>query len=478
MSNKISTRFVIIGSGPGGYAAAFRLADLTRKESSGNREVNVVLVEKHSSLGGVCLNVGCIPSKALLHMAEIINSVDEVSSHGLTYGKPKIDVEAMVKWKDSIIGQLTQGLKGLARQRKVTVIHGEASFTGTHQLKVSGDTDTIIEFDKAIIASGSENVSLPFIPKDDPRVLDSTSALNLAKTTGKLAVLGGGIIGCEMATVYRALGAEVDVIEMLPQIMPGADTDLVRPCQKIMEKRGVNFYLAKRVTAVKATNKGLTVSFAEGEDKIYDQMLVSVGRRPKGRDVGAENAGITVDERGFIPVDECLRTNQAHIYAVGDVCGNPMLAHKATAEGRLVAEVVHGKRVKFDVQCIPSVAYTDPEVSWVGKTESELKKEGIAYDKGAFPWAASGRSLCLGRSEGLTKLLACKESGRVLGGGVVGKSAGDIIAEVGLAIEMGCYIEDVELTIHPHPTLSETIGLAAEACMGTITDLYMPKKDE
>ncbi|HJN38477.1 MAG TPA: dihydrolipoyl dehydrogenase [Gammaproteobacteria bacterium] len=475
MSNKVSTRFVVIGSGPGGYAAAFRLADLTRKESSGNREVNVVLIEKHSTLGGVCLNVGCIPSKALLHMAEVVNSVEEVSGHGLTYGKPKIDVKKIVDWKDSIISHLTQGLKGLARQRKVKVLHGEAQFIGPNQIQIKGDSDTIVDFDKAIIASGSENVNLPFIPQDDPRILDSTTALNLSKTNGKLAVLGGGIIGCEMATVYRALGAEVDVIEMLPQIMPGADVDLVRPCQKIMEKRGVKFYLSTQVSGVKAGKNGLTVSFKEGQDKVYDQMLVSVGRRPKGADVGAEHAGVKVDERGFIPVDECLTTNQRHIYAIGDVCGNPMLAHKAAAEGRLVAEVVHGKRVKFDAQCIPSVAYTDPEVSWVGKTEAELKKEGIAYDKGVFPWAASGRSLCLGRSEGLTKLLACKESGRVLGGGVVGKSAGDIISEVALAIEMGCYIEDIELTIHPHPTLSETIGLAAEACMGTITDLYMPK---
>ncbi len=461
------TQLLVLGSGPGGYAAAFRAADLG---------MTVALVERYSALGGVCANVGCIPSKAALHAAEIINEIEEAKEFGVSCGKVTVDVTKLSSWKDSIIGRLTQGLAGMAKQRKVHCFEGVGRFVGPNTLEVNGNT---IEFEKAIVAAGSEPIELPFIPHDDPRVLDSTSALQLKKTDGKLLVLGGGIIGCEMATVYRALGAEVDIVEMMPQMMPGTDLDLVSACQKIMTKRGIKIEVNAKVTAVKAEKETLKVSVhsnGKDEERSYDQILVSVGRRPNGLDLGLDSAGVEVSERGFIPVNDMMTTNVPHIMAIGDVVGQPMLAHKATAEGRCAAEIAFGKRIRFDARCIPSVAYTDPEVAWVGLTETEAKEKGIPYQKGVFPWAASGRSMCIGRSEGLTKLLYDPSSDRILGGGIVGKSAGDLIAEIGLAIEMGCYLEDVALTIHPHPTLAETIGLAAEVAEGTVTDLPNAKK--
>ncbi|MGQ3887636.1 dihydrolipoyl dehydrogenase [Legionella sp. CNM-1927-20] len=468
MSESIKAEVVVIGSGPGGYTAAFRAADLGKK---------VVLIERYSSLGGVCLNVGCIPSKALLHIAKVVEEAHEMAAQGVTFGKPKFDNKKLVTWKNSVVGKLTGGLKALAKQRKVEVVNGTAKFTGPNQISV--DNKQTIDFENAIIAVGSESVNLPFIP-EDPRIFSSTGALELANIKGDLLVLGGGIIGLEMATVYSALGVKVTVVEFMDQLIPGADTDLVTVLQKRMSKKGVNFLLKTKVIAVEAKKDGIYVTM-EGEHKTdaplkFQQVLVSVGRRPNGKSIDSEKAGVHVDERGFIPVDKQMRTNVSHIFAIGDVVGQPMLAHKAIPEGKVAAEVIAGMKHEFAPKCIASVAYTDPEVAWAGLTEKEAKEKGIAYEKGVFPWAASGRALSMGREEGMTKLLFCPTTHRILGAGIVGISAGDLIAETALAIEMGCDVEDIALTIHPHPTLSESVGQAAEAFEGTITDLYLPKK--
>jgi dihydrolipoamide dehydrogenase len=465
-----TTQVVVIGSGPGGYAAAFRAADLGLKTT---------LVERYESLGGVCLNVGCIPSKALLHAAKVVGEAEEMAEHGIAFGEPQVDLEKLGAWKDSIVGRLTGGLAGLAKQRKVTVVQGVAEFASDHVLKVAtADGDTTIGFDHAIIAVGSSSVRLPFVP-DDPRVMDSTGALELADVPERLLVIGGGIIGLEMATVYQALGSQVTVVELLDGLMVGADRDLVRPLQRRIEKRYAAIHLKTKVTAVEAGDDGLTVTF-EGENapepQTFDRILLAVGRTPNGAMVGAEKAGVAVDERGFIRVDAQLRTNVPHIHAIGDVIGEPMLAHKATHEGKTAAEVIAGENVVFEPRGIPSVAYTDPEVAWIGLTETAAKEEGIAFEKGTFPWAASGRALGLGRDEGLTKILVDPETRQVLGAGMVGPGAGDLVSEVALALELGADAEDIGLTIHPHPTLSETVAFSAEAVEGTITDLYVPKR--
>ncbi len=471
MANKIKTDVVVLGSGPGGYTAAFRAADLDKK---------VVLVERFDSLGGVCLNVGCIPSKALLHIAKVVDEAHEMSEQGVAFSKPKFDNKKLVAWKNSVVAKLTGGLKALAKQRKVEVITGTGKFSGTHQILVETKEGTVeIEFDNAIIAVGSESIKLPFIP-EDKRIFSSTGALELADIKGDLLVLGGGIIGLEMATVYSSLGVNVTVVEFMDQLIPNADTDLVNILQKRMTKKGIKFLLKTKVTAVEAKKDGIYVSM-EGEhatDKplCFQQVLVAVGRKPNGGAINAEKAGIKVDERGFIPVDNQLRTNVPHIFAIGDVNGQPMLAHKAIPEGKVAAEVIAGKKHYFEPKCIPSVAYTDPELAWAGLTEKEAKEKGINYEKASFPWAASGRALSMGREEGMTKLLFCPETNRILGAGIVGVNAGDLIAETALAIEMCCDVEDIALTIHPHPTLSETIAQSAEAFEGTITDLYLPKK--
>ena len=463
---------LVIGAGPGGYTAAFRAADLGQ---------SVVLVERWPSLGGVCLNVGCIPSKALLHAAKVIDESHAMAAHGISFSAPQIDIDKLRAWKDGVVQRLTGGLTGLAKQRKVTVVTGEARFVSPNQVAVEHEGQTrIIGFDHAIIAAGSEPVQMPFIPHDDPRVLDSTGALELDGVPARLLVIGGGIIGLEMATVYHALGAKVTIVELMDQIIPGADKDLVTPLMKRISKQYEAIHLKAKVTAVEATPEGLKVSFEGGTapaSDTFDKVLVSVGRRPNGQRIGAEAAGVAVDARGFIAVDRQMRTNVPHIFAIGDVVGQPMLAHKATHEGKVAAEVAAGKASAFDAKVIPSVAYTDPEVAWVGMTETEAKAKGVKVGKGVFPWAASGRSLALGREEGLTKVLFDPETDRILGCGIVGPSAGDLIAEAALAIELGADAEDIGLTIHPHPTLSETIGLAAEAFEGTITDLYMPRKD-
>ncbi len=461
-----TTQVVVIGSGPGGYAAAFRAADLG---------LQTTLVERYDALGGVCLNVGCIPSKALLHAAKVVAETEEMAEHGISFGEPQIDLPALGAWKDSVVDRLTGGLAGLAKQRKVTVVHGEAAFVSDHVLKVG---DTTIGFENAIIAVGSSAVALPFLP-EDPRIIDSTGALALEDVPGRLLVIGGGIIGLEMATVYDALGSEVTVVEALDGLMTGADRDLIRPLQRRVEKRYAAIHLGTKVTAVEAGDDGLTVTF-EGdsapEPQTYDRILLAVGRRPNGGLVGAEHAGVAVDERGFIGVDAQRRTNVPHIFAIGDVVGEPMLAHKATHEGKVAAEVIAGENVAFEPRGIPSVAYTDPEVAWIGLTETQAKAEGIPFEKGTFPWAASGRALGLGRDEGLTKLLIDPETRQVLGAGMVGPQAGDLVSEVALAMELGADAEDIGLTIHPHPTLSETVAFSAEAVEGTITDLYVPKR--
>lgn len=463
---------VVLGSGPGGYTAAFRAADLGKK---------VVLIEKNSSLGGVCLNVGCIPSKALLHSAKVITEAEEMSAHGVTFAKPKIDLDGLRSWKDSVVSQLTGGLAGLAKARKVQVVDGYGRFSGPNMIEVqTADGLTKVSFDQCIIAAGSEPVTLPFIPHDDERVIDSTGALELADVPKRLLVLGGGIIGLEMATVYDALGSQVTIVELMDQIIPGADKDIVKPLHKRIEARYENILLKTKVTAVEAQKKGLKVTFedAKGEvtTDIFDKVLVGVGRRPNGKMLDADKAGVVVDERGFISVDKQQRTGQSHIFAIGDVVGQPMLAHKAVHEGKVAAEVCAGHKRFFDARVIPSVAYTDPEVAWVGVTETQAKAEGIKVGKGVFPWAASGRSLSLGRSEGITKVLFDAETEQVIGAGIVGPSAGDLIAEVALAIEMGADAVDLGHTIHAHPTLSETVNFAAEMFEGTITDLMPPKK--
>ncbi len=462
---------LVLGAGPGGYTAAFRAADLGK---------SVVLVDRWPALGGVCLNVGCIPSKALLHAAKVIAETREMAEHGLSFGEPSVDVGKLRGWKDQVVGRLTGGLTGLARQRTVTTFRGNGRFTSPNQVKVEladGGTTTV-DFEHAIIAAGSEPARLPFVPHDDPRVMDSTGALELPDVPRRLLILGGGIIGLEMATVYHELGAEVTVVELMDQIIPGADKDLVQPLYKRISKAYAGVHLQTKVTAVEARPEGL-VATLDGETSTtatFDRMLVAVGRRPNGSEIGAERAGVVVDERGFVPVDKQMRTNVPHVFAIGDVVGQPMLAHKATHEGKVAAEVTAGQNSFFDARVIPSVAYTDPEVAWVGVTENEAKAAGIQYGKGVFPWAASGRALSLGRDEGFTKLLFDEASHRVIGAGVVGPSAGELIAELGLAIEMGADAADIGLTIHAHPTLSETVGMAAEAFEGTLTDLYLPKR--
>jgi len=471
MTNKMKTKLVVIGAGPGGYTAAFRAADLG---------LDVVLVNEYDVLGGVCLNVGCIPSKALLHIAKVLDDVRDLSAQGIAFEKPALDGKKLVDWKASVVKRLTGGLSALAKQRKVEVVTGRAAFSGSHQVTVEGkDGQTVIDFEYAIIAVGSESMTLPFIPKDK-RIFSSTGALELADIKGSLVVLGGGIIGLEMATVYAALGVEVTVVEFMDQLIPGADADLVSILQKRIGKHGVNFKLKTKVTSVEAKADGIYVGM-EGEhaaDKpmLFQQMLVAVGRKPNGDKIAADKAGVKVTERGFIPVDNQMRTNVDHIFAIGDVVGQPMLAHKAIPEGKVAAEVIAGKKHYFEPKCIPNVAYTDPELAWTGLTEKEAKVQNIAFEKAIFPWAASGRALSMGREEGATKILFCPDTKRVLGGGIVGVNAGELIAEISLAIEMCCDVEDIALTIHPHPTLSETIAQAAEMFEGTITDLYLPKK--
>lgn len=472
MSDTIKTEVVVLGSGPGGYTAAFRAADLGKK---------VVLIERYSEIGGVCLNVGCIPSKALLHAAEVIREGEHMSAHGINFGKPKIDLKKLRDWKCSVVSKLTGGLKMLAKQRKVEVVQGYGKFISANEIEVEGEKGkTIVQFENAIIAVGSQSVKLPFIP-EDPRIIDSTGALELADTKGEMLVLGGGIIGLEMATVYGALGSKLTVVEMMNQIIPGADADLVRPLQKQMSDY-TEFWLETKVTKVEAKKDGLYVTFegkhAPEKPKKFDRILMAVGRSANGKLIDAEKAGVKVDDRGFISVDKQLRTNVNHIFAIGDVIGNPMLAHKAVAEGRVAAEVIAGKKHFFDPITIPSVAYTDPEVAWAGVTEKEAKEKGIKYGKGVFPWVASGRALAMNRSEGFTKVIFDKETNTIIGAGIVGTRAGDLIAETTLGIEMNCDAEDIALTIHPHPTLSESVAMATEAFEGTITDLYMPKKKE
>jgi dihydrolipoamide dehydrogenase len=461
---------LVLGAGPGGYTAAFRAADLGKE---------VVLVERWPTLGGVCLNVGCIPSKALLHAAKVIDECHDMGAHGITFGRPAINVDKLRDWKDGIVKRLTGGLAGLARQRKVAVVQGVGRFTGANQVEIDGVGCTkLVSFDQAIIAAGSEPVTLPFMPRDQ-RVLDSTGALEMESVPKRLLVIGGGIIGLEMATVYHALGSRVTVVELLDQIIPGADKDIVTPLMQRIEKHYEKIYLNTKVTKVDAGSDGLIVSFegagVPATDR-FDKVLVSVGRKPNGKLIGADHAGVAVDERGFIPVNKQMRTNQMHIFAIGDVVGQPMLAHKAVHEGKVAAEVAAGRNSSFDARVIPSVAYTDPEVAWVGLTENDAKARGVKYGKGVFPWAASGRSLSLGRDEGVTKVLFDAETDRIIGCGIVGPNAGDLIAEASLAIEMGADAHDIGLTIHPHPTLSETIGMAAEMFDGSITDLIAPKR--
>jgi len=462
---------LVLGSGPGGYSAAFRAADLGEK---------TVLVERYETLGGVCLNVGCIPSKALLHAAKVIGEAKEMAENGIVFGEPSIDPSKLAAWKSTVVGKLTKGLTGLAKQRKVEVVTGVGAFISPNQLAVETPSGRkVVSFDQAIIAAGSQAAKIPGFPYDDPRVIDSTGALELDGIPERLLVVGGGIIGLEMADVYAALGSKITVVELLDGLMPGTDRDLVRPYQKFAEKSFEKIFVSTKVTKMTAEKEGIRVALegkgAPAED-MFDKVLVAVGRSPNGNKIGAENAGVNVDERGFIAVDKQQRTNVPHIFAIGDIVGQPMLAHKSVHEGKVAAEVAAGRNSFFDAKVIPSVAYTDPEVAWVGVTETEAKANKIKYGKGVFPWAASGRSLSLGRDEGMTKLLFDEETDRLIGAGIVGPNAGDLIAEATLAIEMGCDASDIGLTIHPHPTLSETIGFAAEAFEGTITDLYMPKK--
>jgi dihydrolipoamide dehydrogenase len=462
-----SAQLVVIGSGPGGYTAAFRAADLG---------LDVILVEKDPYLGGVCLNVGCIPSKALLHAAKVIDDAAAMADHGVVFGPPKIEADKLVDWKNSVVGRLTGGLAQLAKQRKVRLITAYAKFQSANRLEL--DNGETIAFEKCVIAAGSEPFMLPDLP-EDPRIVDSTGALEVHPLPKSLLVVGGGIIGLEMACVYAALGVEVSVVELMDSLMPGTDKDLLRPFLKVVKPRYEKIMVSTRVTGLRVTEAGIEVSF-EGKDApetgIYDRVLVAIGRRANGDKLDAAKAGVKVDERGIIAVDKQMRTNVPHIFAIGDLAGGPMLAHKATHEAKVAAEVAAGEKSYFDARAIPSVAYTDPEVAWVGLTETEAKEKGIDYGVAKIPWAASGRALSLGRDEGFTKLLFDKKTDRVLGGAIVGPTAGDLIAEIGLAIEMGADASDIGLTVHPHPTLSETVAFAAEGYEGTITDLYMPKK--
>ena len=467
----IRTQVVVLGAGPGGYTAAFRAADLGKQ---------VVLIERYASLGGVCLNVGCIPSKALLHTAEVINEVAELEHMGVRYTQPRIDLDKMRAGKDKVVGKLTGGLGALAKQRKVQVVTGVAKFSDPRHMEVqTADGLTRVEFEQCIIACGSSAVKIPGFPNDDPRLISSTGALALQDVPKKMLIVGGGIIGLEMATVYATLGSEIDIVELQDGLIPGCDRDLVRPLQKRLEGNVGSIMLKTKVSDIKAQKNGLKVSF-EGDkapdSKIYDKVLVAVGRTPNGKQINAEAAGVQVDERGFIPTDAKMRTNVPHIYAIGDVVGNPMLAHKATHEGKVAAEVIAGLPSLFDPMTIPSVAYTDPEVAWMGLTETEAKARGVEIEKGVFPWAASGRALGIGREEGMTKLIFDAKSKRLLGAGIVGRNAGELIGETVLGLEMGADAEDIGLTVHPHPTLNETICFAAEMAEGSITDLMPPKK--
>jgi len=461
---------VVLGGGPGGYTAAFRAADLGKQ---------TILIERYETLGGVCLNVGCIPSKALLHIAKVISEVDELKEQGIDLGTSNIDIKSVREFATNIVNKLTTGLKAMAKQRKVEVVHGTGKFISVNMIEVDGaGGKTTISFEHAIIAAGSQATTIPSFP-DDPRIMDSTGALLLDEIPERLLVIGGGVIGLEMAAVYAALGSKITVVEMLDVLISECDKDIIRPLQKRITKLYENIYLSTAVTKIKAAKNYLEVSYdgkKAPKSERFDAILLSVGRRPNGLKIGAENAGVNVSEQGFISVDDQQRTNVQNIFAIGDIVGQPMLAHKATHEGKIAAEVIAGHKVGFDNRVIPSVAYTDPEVAWVGVTESEAKKMGMDYGKGVFPWAASGRSLSLGRDEGITKVLFDKESNRIIGAAIVGPNAGDLIAECALAIEMGADAEDIGLTIHPHPTLSETIGFAAEVFEGTITDLYIPER--
>ncbi|MGS0675986.1 dihydrolipoyl dehydrogenase [Shewanella sp. 0m-4] len=470
MSNEIKTQVVVLGAGPAGYSAAFRAADLG---------LDTVIVERFSTLGGVCLNVGCIPSKALLHVSKVIEEAKAVSSHGVVFGEPQIDLDKLREYKQSVIGQLTSGLGGMSKMRKVNVVNGLGKFTGPNTLEVQGEDGVkVVHFEQAIIAAGSRPIQLPFIPHEDPRVWDSTDALELKEVPGKLLVMGGGIIGLEMGTVYSSLGSEIDVVEMFDQVIPAADKDVVRVYTKKIKKK-FNLMLETKVTAVEAKEDGIYVTMegkkAPAEPVRYDAVLVAIGRVPNGKGLDAEKAGVNVDERGFINVDKQMRTNVPNIFAIGDIVGQPMLAHKGVHEGHVAAEVISGLKHFFDPKVIPSIAYTDPEVAWVGLTEKEAKEQGVAYETATFPWAASGRAIASDCADGMTKLIFDKETHRVIGGAIVGVNGGELLGEIGLAIEMGCDAEDLALTIHAHPTLHESVGLAAEIYEGSITDLPNPK---
>ncbi|AWX15255.1 dihydrolipoyl dehydrogenase [Mergibacter septicus] len=465
MNKEIKTQVVVLGAGPAGYSAAFRCADLG---------LETVLIERFSTLGGVCLNVGCIPSKALLHVAKVIEEAKALAEHGVVFGEPRTDVDKIRGWKEKVINQLTGGLAGMAKMRKVQVVNGYGKFTGPNSIVVeSEEGETKVTFDNAIIAAGSRPIQLPFIPHEDPRVWDSTDALALKEVPKKLLIMGGGIIGLEMATVYKALGSEIDVVEMFDQVIPAADKDIVKIYTKRIEKK-FNLLLETKVTAVEAKEDGIHVSMegkGANETRCYDAVLVAIGRTPNGKLINAEAAGIAVDERGFIRTDKQMRTNVPHIFAIGDIVGQPMLAHKGVHEGHVAAEVIAGKKHYFDPKVIPSIAYTEPEVAWVGKTEKECKAEGINYEVATFPWAASGRAIASDCSDGMTKLIFDKDTHRVIGGAIVGTNGGELLGEIGLAIEMACDAEDLALTIHAHPTLHESVGLAAEVFEGTVTDL-------
>ncbi|MFK3847615.1 dihydrolipoyl dehydrogenase [Stenotrophomonas sp. NPDC078853] len=473
----IECAMVVLGSGPGGYTAAFRAADVG---------LDTVIVERYASLGGVCLNVGCIPSKALLHAAAVIDEVAHAGDFGVEFGAPKITLDKLRQYKEKVVGQLTKGLAGMAKQRKVRSVQGVGRFVSANELEITAEDGStqLLRFQQCIIAAGSQAVKLPNFPWDDPRVMDSTDALELADVPGSLLVVGGGIIGLEMATVYAALGSKVTVVEFMDQLMPGADKDLVKPLADRLKKQGVEVHLKTKASGVSADAKGVTVTFeaaAEGETPAlqqgtFDRVLVAVGRSANGGKIGAENAGVQVSDRGFIPVDRQMRTNVPHIFAIGDIVGNPMLAHKATHEGKLAAEVAAGHKKEWVARVIPSVAYTNPEIAWVGVTETEAKAKGLKVGVAKFPWAASGRAIGIGRTEGFTKLIFDEETHRIIGGAIVGVHAGDLLAEIGLAIEMGAEAEDIGHTIHAHPTLSESVAMASEIYDGTITDLYMPKK--
>jgi dihydrolipoamide dehydrogenase len=462
---------VVLGGGPGGYTAAFRAADLGKQ---------VTLIERYPQLGGVCLNVGCIPSKALLHIAEVVNEARELRDHGVDFGEPRFDLDKLRGFKNQVVSNLTKGLSGLAKRRKVEVVTGRASFSAPDQLTIAtSDGATTLSFGNCIIAAGSQSIELPGIPHDDPRVIDSTGALELVDVPARMLVIGGGIIGLEMATVYDALGTRVTIVELTDELIPGCDRDLVKPLQKRIARRYDHIYLATKVTRVEPETAGLRVFFEGGdapESEVFDRVLVAVGRRPNGHAIDAAKAGVPVDERGFITVDAQMRTAAPNIYAIGDIVGEPMLAHKATHEGKTAAEVIAGLPAAFDPKTIPSVAYTDPEIAWMGLSEADAKAQGIEIEKASFPWAASGRAQGIGRSEGVTKLIFEAETKRLLGAGIVGRNAGELIAEAVLALEMGADAEDLGLTIHPHPTLSETLNFASEMVEGTITDLYLPKR--